>query len=372
MEEELIKENTLSVQSEKWEKNCMPISISQIFTDRQRDYFDEYALFFGYFHTVPNTIMIKGIECKQANAIFEKEFESEIRNKHFVKYYFTRNDSTELGDTFYVLYDDLIVKFEGCGTEVRLLFRNTDTDKIENIIQNIKKFRVRQTKRQPKISLLIHSMGSLDTKSLSIVRPKLNIDNNYNDDFLEVHKTIIKRLSKKNDKGLVLLHGKPGTGKTSYIRYLISNVKKHVIFLPPNLAGCITNPNLMSILIDNPNCIFVIEDAENIVLDREQTGHSAVSALLNVSDGLLSDCLNIQLICSFNTDIAKVDNALLRKGRLIARYEFKELETSKANELSKKLGFDTTFQEPATLTAIYNQGEREFSEGKRRSAIGFK
>jgi len=49
---------------------------------------------------------------------------------------------------------------------------------------------------------------------LEITRPKLSIEDNYNDDFLPVHQTILDRLRKKNDKGLVLLHGKPGTGKT--------------------------------------------------------------------------------------------------------------------------------------------------------------
>jgi len=83
---------------------------------------------------------------------------------------------------------------------------------------------------------------------------------------------------------------------------------------------------LISILLENPNSIFVIEDAENIIVDREKDRHCPVSALLNISDGLLSDCLNIQVICSFNTDISKVDGAIMRKGRLIAKYEFKELE----------------------------------------------
>ena len=56
------------------------------------------------------------------------------------------------------------------------------------------------------------------------------------------------------------------------------------------MAGAITDPGLISILFDNPNSIFVIEDAENIIVDREREGHSPVSALLNISDGLLSDC----------------------------------------------------------------------------------
>ena len=137
------------------------------------------------------------------------------------------------------------------------------------------------------------------------------------------------------------------------------------------MAGAITNPDLIGVLVNNPNCIFVIEDAENIVADREKEGHSPVSALLNITDGLLSDCLQIQIICSFNTDISKVDSALMRKGRLIAKYEFRELEVEKANALSLKLGFNTNFDSPMTLTAIYNQGEQEYEHSKKRNAIGF-
>jgi hypothetical protein len=137
------------------------------------------------------------------------------------------------------------------------------------------------------------------------------------------------------------------------------------------MASAITNPGLLSILIENPNSIFVIEDAENIVVDREQQGNSPVSTLLNISDGLLADCLNIQIICSFNTDISKIDAALMRKGRLIAKYEFKELEIEKAQQLSNKLGFDKTINTPMTLTAIYNQDEKDFQQTIKRNAIGF-
>ncbi len=62
----------------------------------------------------------------------------------------------------------------------------------------------------------------------------------------------------------------------------------------------------------------------------------------------------------------------MRKGRLIAKYEFKELEIEQAQTLSQKLGYTTTFNSPATLTAIYNQEEKDFQQEKRRTPIGFK
>lgn len=373
MEPKIIPINHQSGNSFVNGNNTFQIRLADAFVTRNANgYINEFNLFTVYFNTIPNFIHEINIDCKKANKWFLSNYKSEIKDSYFSKIYYGQNKRAELDDIFYFIYDDLIVDFDTNCSRVRFLFKKTKITKVDLLIADIRKFKKRKAGSKPEISLLINSKNGIDTKSLKIAKPKWNIEDNYNDDFLEIHQTIRKRLSKKNDKGLVLLHGKPGTGKTSYIRYLISNIKKEVIFLPPNMANAITNPDLISILIDHPNSIFVIEDAENIIIDREKNGHSPVSALHNISDGLLADCLNIQVICSFNTDISKVDNALLRKGRLIAKYEFKELEVQKAQSLSGKLGFVTTIDCPMTLTSIYNQEEKDFQQIKRRNAMGFR
>jgi hypothetical protein len=348
------------------------INLAQVFEPRRNSYLNEMTLFTTLFNSIPNFIHEKNINCKKASTWFSDKYKTEIKNYYYDKIYFDRNKKAEFDDVFYVVYEDLLIDFDTQQSIVRFLFRNTGMEKVEGIISEIRKFKIRKSKCKPEISLLMVTRNGIETKSLTIAKPKLSIEDNYNNDFGEIHQTILKRLSRNNDKGLVLLHGKPGTGKTSYIRSLITSLRKNVIFLPPNMAGAITNPDLISILIANPNSIFVIEDAENIIVDREKEGHSPVSALLNISDGLLSDCLNIQIICSFNTDITKVDSALMRKGRLIAKYEFRELELEKANSLSVKLGFGATFSKPASLTAIYNQDEFDFQQHKRQNIMGFK
>lgn len=353
-------------------KTLGKMPISELFAERNNSYLNELTLFVAHFNMIPNFIHEIGIDCKKANSWFAENYKSEIKDNYYDKLYFDTYNKAELDNIIYFLYEDLIVYFETRLSIVRFLYRKTDLAKVEVIISAIRKFKRRKQKRRPEISLLVDSMAGIKTKSLRITRPKLNIEDNYNEDFKDIHRIILKRLSNKEDKGLVLLHGKPGTGKTSYIRFLVASLKKNVIFLPPNMASALTNPNLISILIDNANSILVIEDAENIVVGREQDGNSTVSALLNISDGLLADCLNIQIICSFNTDISKIDSALMRKGRLIAKYDFKELETEKAQQLSNKLGFNSKIIRPMTLTSIYNQEEMDFQQLRKTNQIGFK
>ncbi|CAF1512383.1 unnamed protein product, partial [Adineta steineri] len=53
-----------------------------------------------------------------------------------------------------------------------------------------------------------------------------------------------------------------------------------------------------------------------------------------------------------------IDPALLRKGRLIANYEFNKLDLENSKILSEKLGFGTkNIIEPMTLAEIYNQND---------------
>ncbi len=341
--------NSLQKNAFDLEKTSCKMELGKVFTERTGQYLNELHLFIAHFNVIPNIICEERINCKKANDWFAQTHKADITNRYFDKTYFKKNSKLEFDDIFYFLKPDLLVNFDTNQSVVRFLFRATSISTVEELICSLRRFRIRKEGHKPEISLLVSSMRGVQTKSFGISKPKLRIEDNYNNDFKEIHKTILKRLLKKNDKGLVLLHGKPGTGKTSYIRYLISLAKKDVIFIPPNMATSITNPDLTSILIDNPNSIFIIEDAENIIIDREKDGHSPVSALLNISDGLLSDCLNIQIICSFNTDISKVDSALMRKGRLIAKYEFKELEREKAQSLSDKLGFNSIINSSMTL-----------------------
>jgi SpoVK/Ycf46/Vps4 family AAA+-type ATPase len=232
-------------------------------------------------------------------------------------------------------------------------------------------FKERQRKQPLEINLIVRSGNYLELKAMEIKRTALDLGLFYEDDFAATDEIIRKRLNQKNDKGIVLLHGLPGAGKTTYLRYLIGRIKKKVMFLSPDVAGSLMNPEFIDLLIDNPNSVVIIEDAENIIMDRRSNSNSSVSNLLNISDGLLADFLNVQLICTFNSSLTMIDSALMRKGRLIAKYEFGKLSTNKTQQLSKHFGFDAIISKPMTIAEVANQHEAE-QKTNRVEVIGFR
>jgi hypothetical protein len=254
------------------------------------------------------------------------------------------------------LENQIIIEL-GDSNYAQLLFGNDQYDYANNLLDILKTYKAPEKEVANEINIITLTSNGLELKQVEIKPTDLDIGLYYNDDFKEVDNVIRTRLEKENDKGIILLHGLPGTGKTTYLRHLIGNMKKRVLFVSPGVAGNLMNPEFIDLLIDNPNAVLVIEDAENIIMDRKINSNSSVSNLLNISDGLLSDCLNVQIICTFNSALHLVDSALLRKGRLIAKYEFDKLDAAKAQRLSDHLGFVNKIENSMTIAEIANPDE---------------
>lgn len=269
-------------------------------------------------------------------------------------------------------YDKTIIK-SGYYSVSRLGYNNQKSDNLTKIRQFYDCYLLKYISEDAKINLLLKEGQDLVFKPHNIKPLELNLQTMYNDDFLPVHQNIKDKLTHDN-KGVVLLHGVAGSGKTNYIKWLTAQVpSKNFIFVPNNLIGALAEPQFMGMLVDNKNSVLVLEDCENYIAERVGGGNTSdvVSTILNIADGILSDVLECQFICTFNADLMDIDHALLRRGRLIAEYQFTALSVEKANQYLSSQGKDITVSEPKTLAEITNINEEHFQSEKPKHGFGF-
>jgi hypothetical protein len=334
------------------------------------NYINCLRLFYVYYKTVPSIKCIDNIDSERLIKWIETEMKESIVKKHSRQRYDRKKRITKNVDTIYLLSNQLVIDVD--GEDVYIVFSELQESFAERLLNEVKRFSKREKKNR-EIWLVTKSSGELSTTALNIKKPRLDIAKLYNDDLLIMHKTIVKNLKQKDKSGLFLLHGLPGTGKSTYIRFLINSINKKVIFMPPGFAGNLDEPAIANFLIENANTVFVIEDAEELMISRDSNKNSSISMLLNLTDGLLGESLGIQVIATFNTNITKIDKALLRKSRLKALYEFKPLSVAKSNLLLEEIGIKNfTVTQPMTLAEIFNTEEEAFHlNNNQRQPIGF-
>lgn len=173
-----------------------------------------------------------------------------------------------------------------------------------------------------------------------------DLDLHYGPGFSQFNEKLLERV-KSRDKGIVMFHGPPGNGKTHYIRRLfreLSGSGKRIILIPKHILSSLESPALNTFMLQHfvgQKILFIIEDAESIIAKRDGDGggrSELVTTLLNITDGILNDIFSIQVILTFNTSLKEIDEALLRKGRLIAKYLFDNLDRERAELLAEHLG----------------------------------
>ena len=161
----------------------------------------------------------------------------------------------------------------------------------------------------------------------------------------EWHQEFLEKLHAR-DYGLSIFEGRPGTGKTFYLRHLTGVLRKshRFYFIPTASMGILTKPDFISFWArqrrehSNYRFVVILEDSDAALMTRGSDNREQVSALLSLSDGMLADFLRLQIICTINCSAADIDPALLRPGRLLCHRVFSRLAYAEAVRLAERLG----------------------------------
>ncbi|REJ84299.1 MAG: AAA family ATPase [Bacteroidetes bacterium] len=332
-------------------------------------YVSSKKLYYSYYNSIPSALNICPLDYTKVAGLIEQKYAHLILAKHEYKRNTPYGNSREFVNTIYILGDDILVDVEDMGSST-ILCKDLSAELVKQLEKDMMSCKIRRS-RSGLIHMVVQGEFGMNLHPLKLDKPNLSIALNYNDDFEAVHNLIFNCLSKGNKSGVVLLHGKPGTGKSTYLRMLISKLKKKIIFMPVRIAAGMDTPSLMSLLIDNKDSILIIEDAEELIVSRERSGESNIAILLNLTDGIPGAALGIQVICTFNTQLDNIDKALLRKGRLIAMYEFDRLTEDKTLKLMNHIGHTVNLrQQKMTLAEIYNYEGKDFLPPEK-AQVGF-
>lgn len=342
-------------------------------------------LFYNYTSTVPTKLHIyNDVGCSVDKILTELKDKNIIDDKNLLFNTFSSENSTDekTGDFEIERHKDHLIYvieptiwLEITCRNINIYYGNISEDSMD-IINNIEKCVhgvLSKVPKKRKLYLVEKTSFGYGLNAFEISNPSNDkLDLYYNDDLKNVEEMVNAYMQEKYKTGIYIFYGPPGTGKTTYIRHLIANTERRVIYIPQFLTQSLGEPEFISLMMDNPGAILVMEDSEKCLVSRDTDSHSFVANLLNLTDGLLGDCMRMQVICTFNTDLENIDKALLRKGRLLAKYDFNKLEANKCNNLFKVLELENSTTEPMSLAEIFNiKTENDFAKN-RKTTIGFK
>jgi SpoVK/Ycf46/Vps4 family AAA+-type ATPase len=187
----------------------------------------------------------------------------------------------------------------------------------------------------------------------------------------------LKRISLR-PSGVTILNGPPGAGKTSYLRSLIARLAGEFVFyyLPVSSFDLLVNPQCVGFWLEeyrlhkNKTKIAILEDAEDLLLPRDEHSRTKVNNLLNIADGFLGEHLKLQVMATTNAPRQQLQEALLRPGRLVGMREFRRLTRPEALRLARAKGLDLPEQPDYSLAEIYNRRVDVSRPGEARR-VGF-
>ena len=188
---------------------------------------------------------------------------------------------------------------------------------------------------------------------------------NYSAEVLAGFDRAVRDLTSAKPGGrLTILDGPPGTGKTYMVRAFMSAVpESKFVVIPPDMVKTLANPQLILTFIrevhtgDGP-LVLILEDADQCLSKRKAENMASISAILNLSDGIIGSLLDLRVLATTNTSAQEFDEALLRKGRMSAHIRMGGLPEEDVKKIWTRLASERNPLPKVLWGAGVNNGQK--------------
>jgi energy-coupling factor transporter ATP-binding protein EcfA2 len=243
--------------------------------------------------------------------------------------------------------------------EVYFYYEPKLEDKVDEIILEMKNFEIsddlKEENAQSNVFSMLIGQSGYEIEPINLDKEKLeNIEFFYNDTVIKKVDKLSKKI-KKSDKGLSIIYGERGTGKTSMVNYLSNSLKdKSFLFIPTTLFdSSINNSEFRNFIKKHKNTIIVLDDCEIYFSDLYSKSNIFTNNLLQLVDGLDSDDLGLHLLLILNCGKENdIDSHLFESNNLLDIINIDYLKKEKITELCKFLDKKNKFRTPTKLVSV--------------------
>jgi hypothetical protein len=319
---------------------------------------NDFLIIFEKFGERPNKIAIH-------DTFTGKDFESVIKAKSVNKlteyipseddYLLNQKVLVSLNDDIYCSYVLIDMMSENCLVSDVIFFYKNESDEefIEKIISGICNCVIDYEKDTiNKFNTMSLTSNSIELEPFSVDVDSIEIEGRYNEDTIKKSEKLQKKIRKSN-KGLSVLCGDRGVGKTTLAKHICSKIDRMTIFIPNNMVDLTINgPEFKNFVKKFEKLLIVIDDCEFMSNNQLIRMNPFSNNIIQLVDGFLSDNLNLQVILIFNDLEEDIDENILDCNSLLDVIEVDDLDSELATELSKNLGYNKKYKDSVRLIDV--------------------
>ena len=169
----------------------------------------------------------------------------------------------------------------------------------------------------------------------------------------------------QSSANILLLIGPPGTGKTTFIRGLLSHTNSSAIVSYD--ANILDKDGFFAHFIESDESVMVLEDSDAFLAPRTE-GNTMMHRFLNVGDGLVTTKGKKMIFSTNLPSVRDIDSALTRPGRCFDIVTFDTLNLEQAKKLADKLEVSlNVVKDSYSIAEVFNEQQHKPKERK----VGF-